>query len=158
MEKTKIITIAIMAIIVLIVLLSNNFKMRKQYEVSKMLRLFPFWIKYLGMVISVTSILFHWITMPEESTVLHSLWEFGLIIGLILIGLSKERNEDEMTMSVRLNSIFISFFIGILAHLFLVLLEILAGGNVDTYNSLFVTTYMLIMYFIIFHVSRKRLR
>lgn len=158
MEKTRIITLAILFILVLIVLLSSKFKTRKQYEVSKVFRLFPFWIKYLGIVLSISSVLFHWITISDEPTELHSFWEFGLVIGLILICLSKERNEDEMTMSIRLNAIFISFFSGILAHLLLVLLEILYGGNVNSFNSLYVTNYMLIMYVIIFHLSKKRLR
>ena len=158
MEKTKIITIAIMVIIVLIASISMRFKTRKQYEVSKVFRLFPFWIKYLGIVLSIASILFHWKTLSDEPTILHSFWEFGLVIGLILICLSNERNEDEMTMSIRLNAIFISFFTGILAHLFIVLIEILDGGNVNSYNSLFVTIYMLIMYVIIFHITKKRLR
>lgn len=158
MEKTRIITLAILFILVLIVLLSSKFKTRKQYEVSKVFRLFPFWIKYLGIVLSISSVLFHWITISDEPTVLNSFWEFGLIIGLILICLSKERNEDEMTMSIRLNAVFTAFFSGILAHLFIVLIEILDGGNVNSFNSLYVTNYMLIMYVIIFHLSKKRLR
>ena len=158
MEKTKIITIAIMLTISLIIFLSSRFKSSKQYEVSKVIRLFPFWIKYLGIVISILSILIHWSNMSEEPTVLSSFWQYGLVVGLIIISLSKERIEDEMTMSIRLNSIFISFFSGILVHIFYVLLAILDGGNANSFSSLYVTNYILFMYVIIFHLTKKRMR
>lgn len=156
MEKTKVITLAFLIIIVLIIVLLS--KSSKHYEVSKTIRLFPFWIKYLGIVISISSILIHWRNLTDEPTVLDSFWQFGLLFGLLIIGLSKERNEDEMTMSIRLNSIFISFFSGIIVHIFIVLLVILDGGNVNTYNSLYVATYILFMYVIIFHLTKKRMR
>ncbi len=158
MERIKIITIAIMFTIVLIVFLTSKFKSSKQYEVSKTIRLFPFWIKYLGIGISILSILFHWSNLSDEPSVLGSFWQFGLLVGLLIICLSKERNEDEMTMSIRLNSIFISFFTGIVAHAFIVLLEILDGGDVNSFNSLYVTNYVLIIYLIIFHLTKNRMR
>ncbi len=158
MEKTKIISIAIMFTIALIVVLTSKFKSSKQYEVSKIFRLFPFWIKYIGIVISILSILFHWSNLSDEPSVLGSFWQFGLLVGFLIICLSKERNEDEMTMSIRLNSIFISFFSGIIAHVFIVLLEILDGGDVNSFNSLYVTNYILLMYVIIFHLTKKRMR
>lgn len=158
MEKTKIITIAIMFTISLIVFLSSRFKSSKQYEVRKVIRLFPFWVKYLGIVISILSILIHWSYMSDELTVLSSFWDFGLVIGLIIISLSKERNEDEMTMSIRLNSIFISFFLGILVYILFQLLARLDGENVSSYNSLYVTTYILLSYVLIFHLTKKRMR
>ncbi len=158
MEKTKIISIAIMFTIALIVVLTSKFKSSKQYEVSKIFRLFPFWIKYIGIVISILSILFHWSNLSDEPSVLGSFWQFGLLVGFLIICLSKERNEDEMTMSIRLNSIFISFFSGIVAHVFIVLLGIIDGGDVNSFNSLYVTNYILLMYVIIFHLTKKRMR
>lgn len=142
----------------LIVFLSSRFKSSKQYEVRKVIRLFPFWVKYLGIVISILSILIHWSYMSDELTVLSSFWDFGLVIGLIIISLSKERNEDEMTMSIRLNSIFISFFLGILVYILFQLLARLDGENVSSYNSLYVTTYILLSYVLIFHLTKKRMR
>ena len=147
-----------MLTISLIVLLSSRFKSSKQYEVSKVIRLFPFWVKYLGIVISILSILIHWSYMSDELTVLSSFWDFGLVIGLIIISLSKERNEDEMTMSIRLNSVFISFFLGILFYILFQLLARLDGENVSSHNSLYVTTYILLSYVLIFHLTKKRMR
>lgn len=157
MEKTKIIALAIMFTVALIAVLTSKFKSSKQYEVSKVIRLFPFWVKYLGIVISVLSIVFHMSNLPDEAPVLSPFWQFGLAIGLIIISLSKERNEDEMTMSLRLNSIFISFFTGILVHIFIVLLGILDGESVNSYSSLYVTNYMLFMYVTIFHLTKKKM-
>lgn len=158
METTKIIALAIMLTITLIAVLTSRFKTKTQYEVSKIYRLFPFWIKYIGLVISILSILFHWSNLSDEPSVLASFWQFGLLVGFILICLSKERNEDEMTMSIRLNSIFSAFFMGIVAHAILLLLEILDGGDVDSFDSLYVPNFILLIYIVIFHLSKNRMR
>ncbi len=156
MEKPKIITLAIMFVIIMIIILSSKFKSNKQYEITRKIRLFPFWVKYLGIIISILSIIIHWSNLSDEPTVLSSFWQFGFAIGLLIIGLSKEKNEDEMTMSLRLNSVFISFFGGIIGHILFVLLELLFGGNIDSFNSLYLTNFVLILYVLNFYMTKKR--
>lgn len=155
MEKSNIITLAIMFVVILIAILISRFKTSKQFEIKRKIRLFPYWVKYLGIVISILSIIIHWSNLAEKSTVLSSFWQFGFAIGLLIIGLSKERNEDEMTMSIRLNSVFISFFTGIIVHIFFVLLELLYGGSVNSFNSLYATNFILFLYVINFHLTKK---
>lgn len=157
MDKSKIITLLIMFVIIIIALSTSKFKSNKQYEIKKKIRLFPFWVKYIGIVISIFSVIIHWSNLTDEPTSLSTFWQFGFAIGLIILGLSKEKNEDEMTMSIRLNSVFISFFGGIIAHLFYVLLELLFGGNINSFNSLYATNYILLLYVIIFHLTKKRM-
>jgi hypothetical protein len=153
MENSKLIPITLLLVVTLIALLTLRFKSVKQYEVRKIVRLFPFWVKYLGIVIAVISTAIHWRNLSDE-TVLSSFWQFGLIIGLLLVGLSKERNEDEMMMSLRLNSVFMAFFAGIMAHLVLALMELLQGGSLDSFNSLYATGYILLVYIIGFHITK----
>ena len=152
----KIIIYSIICAIILLAILINKPKSGKQYEISKKIRLLPFWIKYIGFGISIASIIMYWNT--NESTVIHSLWQFGIAFGLIIVSLSKERNEDEMTMSIRLNSIFLAFFVGVLAHFIFLLLGILQGGDFDSANSLYGTTYILLMYVFYFHITKRRMR
>lgn len=153
MENSKLIPITLMLAIALIALLTLKFRSVKQYEVRKIVRLLPFWVKYLGIAIAVISTAIHWRNLSDE-TVLSSFWQFGLIIGLLIIGLSKERNEDEMMMSLRLNSVFMAFFAGIMAHLLFALLELLQGGSLDSFNSLYATGYILFLYIVGFHFTK----
>lgn len=155
MEESKIITFIIMLVIIVIALLISRVKSSKQYEIKKKIRLFPFWVKYLGVAISILSIIIHWSNISDERTVISSFWQFGFAIGLLIIGLSKEKHEDEMTMSLRLNSVFISFFAGIMTHIFFVLIDLLYGGNINSFNSLYATNFILFLYVIIFHLTKK---
>lgn len=155
MEKSKIFTLTIMLVIFVIALLTSKSKSSKEYEIIRKIRLFPFWIKYLGIVVSILSIIIHWSNLSDEPTVLSSFWQFGFAIGLLIISLSREKIEDEMTMSLRLNSVFISFFAGIITHMFFVLLELLNGGNINSFNSLYATNFILFFYVIKFHLTKK---
>lgn len=153
MEKTKIMTLALLLIVLLIAVLTSKFKTRKQYEISKVMRLFPHWAKYIGTVISLFSLIINWI-YSKHPTAISSFWEFGLTIGLLIICLSKEKVEDEMTMSLRLNSAFAAFIGGIFFHVTIVLIERLYG-NENPYNSIYVTNSILFVYVFYFHVKRK---
>ena len=153
MEKTKIIALALLFVILLIATLTSKFKTRKQYEIARIVRMLPHWMKFLGIAISALSFALNLIDL-ENLSVIKSFWQIGLAIGFLIICLSKERQEDEMTMSIRLNSVFISFFGGIMAHIIFVLIERLYG-NINPYNSLYVTNYILFLYIFYFHMKRK---
>lgn len=158
MEQSKIITLGLMLAIIVIALFTSKFNSNKQYEIKKQIRLFPFWVKYLGMLITISSIVFYWcnLNLFDEQSTTDFFWPFGIAIGLLTISISKEKNEDEMTMSLRLNSVFFSFFVGIMSHLMFVLLELLAGGNIDHFNSLYATNFILFAYVIYFHWTKRR--
>lgn len=154
MEKTKIIALAILLVILVIATFTSRFKTGKHYEISKIMRLFPYWMKYLGIAIFVLSTAFHWINEFSEQSVVGSFWQFGLTIGLLIICLSQEKIEDEMTMSIRLNAIFLSFFGGVMAHTIIILIEKLYGST-KSYNSLYVTNYILIIYLVYFFFRKN---
>lgn len=153
MEKTKIIALAILLVILVIATLTSKFKTRKQYEINKVIRLLPHWARYIGLTITLFSLIINWI-YSKHPTAISSFWEFGLTIGLLIICLSKEKIEDEMTMSLRLNSAFSAFIGGIFFHITIVLIEKLYG-NENPYNSIYVTNSILFVYVFYFHVKRK---
>lgn len=154
MEKTKIIALSLLFVIILIATLTSKFKTGKHYEISKIMRLFPHWMKYFGAAFFLISTALHWIYELGEQSAISSFGHFGLTIGLLIICLSKEKTEDEMTMSIRLNAVFLSFFGGIMAHMAIILIEKLYGST-KSYNSLDVTTYILILYLIYFYFKKN---
>lgn len=146
-----------MVVIVVIAVITSKFNSKKQIEIKKKIRLFPFWVKYLGIVISLLSIIIHWRNLSDEPSALSTFWNFGLVIGLLIIGLSKERNEDEMTMSIRLYSAFMAFVSGIMAHMFTVLSGLLFDGEAPVYDTLHSPMLILILYVIVFHFTKTTL-
>lgn len=157
MEKSQVITLVLMGAIIILILLTSRFNSDNQYEIKRKLKLLPYWAKYLGVLISVPSIFIHWIKIWDEIPGFESFWGIGLTIGLLIIGLSNEKNEDEMMMSIRLNTVFKAFFGGVIIHIFFVLIEILLGGGAESYNSLYATNFILIIYVVEFHRARKKI-
>lgn len=157
MEKTTIITISLLLTFILIALLLNKKDFKNSLDFKTKIRLFPFWVKFIGIAIATLSVTIHWINMYSRELSLALFWQFGLVIGLLLISLSKEKTEDEMLIQARLNSVFISFFGGIIAHVIFVLIDLLMGGTIDSFNSLYLTSFILMMYLINFQISKRKL-
>ncbi len=158
MEKSNLIALSLMVIIIALVLLTSKFNLEKQFEIKKNTRLLPYWAKYLGFTIFIASLLTQLISIPNDLQTLKPFWQITYAIGCIIIGLSREKNEDEMTMALRLNSVFKAFFGGIIFHLFMLSLEILCGGDLNSFNSLYVTNFILTIYLANFHVAQKRMK
>ncbi len=157
MEKSNLISLVIMTVMITLILLTFKFNHEKPYEIKKNTRLLPFWAKYIGIIIFVISLFIHLFSLPNILLSIKPFWQITGAIGCIIIGLSREKNEDEMTMSLRLNSIFKAFFGGILFHIFMLTIEILCGGDFNSYNSLYVTNFILIIYVINFHAAKRRM-
>jgi hypothetical protein len=104
------------------------------------------------------SIALNWTTLVEQQIGADSIWHFSTSIGLLIIGFSKEKEEDEMTMSLRLNAAFTSFLGGIIAHMVIVLINYLMGDNLEQFTSVYATNYILIMYVLYFHYKSRRIR
>jgi len=156
MEKTKIITSALILLFILIAILIHK-KDSNSLDFKTKIRLFPFWVKFMGIAIVLASIIIRWINDFDISNMLETHWQFGSITGLLLICLSKDKIEDEMLIQTRLNAVFISFFGGIIAHIIFVLIDLLYGSTIDSFNSLYLITYILLLYIIIFQVSKRKL-
>ncbi|WP_417887750.1 hypothetical protein [Zunongwangia sp.] len=154
MEKSKLVILVIMFTIIMLALFTSKKNPKNLYEVKRKLRLLPFWAKYLGIVISILALIIH---LVDKFFVLSSFWQFILTVGLLIIGLSEEKNEDEMIMSLRLNAIFIAFFGGVIVHILYVLLDIFLGGTAAYFSSMYVTNFIIILYLINFYSTKKRI-
>ena len=157
MEKTTIITIALLIIFVFIAISINKKDSKNSLDFKTKIRLLPFWVKVVGVLIAAISLTIHWINDFGNNILFNNYWQFGFIVGLLLISLSKEKTEDEMLIQTRLNSVFISFFGGIIAHIIFVLIDLLFGSSIDSFNSLYLISFILIMYLLNFYISKRKL-
>ncbi len=157
MEKTTIITITLLLSFIIIAILINKKGSKTSLDFKSKIRLLPYWVKFLGIAVTLFSLTIRWIEDLGNKIILENFWQFGIAIGLLLICLSKEKTEDEMLIQVRLNSVFISFFSGILAHIIFVLIDLLMGNTIESFTSLYLISFMLIIYLIYFQISKRKL-
>ena len=108
---------------------------------------FLHFVNFIGILLAICSITINWSNDFGLETNIRAFWQFGFAIGLLLICLSKEKTEHEMFMQIRLNSVFISFFGGIIAHIIFILLDKLAGGDFNSFNSLYLTNFIYVYHF-----------
>jgi hypothetical protein len=63
-----------------------------------------------------------------------------------------------MIDQLRLYVVFTSFFTGITFHLIILLLNILGGGKASDYNSIGLVVFILMIYLVIFHIEKRKLK
>ncbi len=158
MEKSNLIALVIIVVTVSLLLIISKQNPNKQYEVSKDIRLLPSWTKYMGFSIIFISLFIHILSFPYFLQVLKPFCQVSGAIGCLIVGLSREKNEDEMIMAIRLNSIFKAFFGGIIMHILWLAAEMLCGGDFNSFNSLYVTNYILGLYIFFFYKSKRSMK
>ena len=135
---------------------------KSEKAVFKPLRLFPRWVKYLGLTWAILSLIL--------SIVFSLKWEdnftfdgenyIGILstnFGLLLICFSKDKIEDEMTNMIRLKSFYRSVILGFSVIVFFDILEILLGGTslTESFSSI---SMVLFLYLIIFYSTKSKVR
>ncbi|WP_299123650.1 hypothetical protein [uncultured Winogradskyella sp.] len=76
----------------------------------------PTSFKWLGMVLLVSAFMLFFIRkqFPEYTELIRSIGRTIFIIGLLCISLARDKEEDEMTISLRAQSYAIAFIVGVL--------------------------------------------
>ena len=76
----------------------------------------PVYFKYIGFVLFVISflIIMSRIFIDDQSEIIRDLAKKGFLIGMLLISISKDKEEDELTMKIRSQSYALAFVIGVI--------------------------------------------
>lgn len=154
-EKLTLITLLGMFIFIAVFLKRKNENNKTDF--NSMIRLLPFWLKLVGIVIIILALFIHWNDLSEQTT-LGALWQFILGLGLLFVCLTKEKKEDELVNQVRLNTFFIAFFLGIIIHISIMLVDKLINSDANEFNILYSTNYILIVYIFLFYGFKIRLQ
>jgi len=159
MEKTTLLTVFILAIILIIMIFTKKIDFSDNLNIKNKLKLLPFWLKFPGIAIALFSIIAHWTDIHGKNEIIQLFWQLGLTVGLLFISLSKERTEDEMIMQLRLNSAFFVLIVGIIVHVFIVLIDKLIGANdFQSYSSIYLINFLLLAYIFFFYSLKRKLR
>ncbi len=157
METNELISLGAISIIGILFYAIKPKKDIRMLAIEDKIKLLPYWFKFIGIGIAILSQIVNFsidiweINFERDYTVL------ALILGLLLVSLSSEKTEDEMSKQIRTNSIFYAFFAGILAHFALVFINYWVGGAIKEHSSMHLTLWMLGIYLGTFHSSKKRL-
>lgn len=148
MELIIIITMAIVSVLVLNIFISNK---KNMTEVN--IILFPYWMKFLGFGILIICSIAPSVYQINENDFLSNLRNFIVIIGLLIIVLSKEKVENEMLNRGRYYSFVISFVAGAIAYQIFALFDL---SEKIQFNSSYFLGYILILYILLFYSFKRK--
>ncbi|WP_319482032.1 hypothetical protein [uncultured Draconibacterium sp.] len=133
------------------------FTEKSEYEVFKKLKLFPRWIKIIGIVIVLLSA-----TIPFYVNLLIEGKNYlGLTVvnlGLFLICFSRDKQEDEMSNLIRLKSFYRSTVLGFAYVFIFTAIEFIHGDEFELVPAIQVITFMLLMYLLNYYVTKSKIR
>lgn len=123
--------------------------------------LLPYAFKKLGALVMILSILpalllkFAMIRTPfADKEILRLLTMNGFILGLLFIAMSRDREEDELTLALRLKSIGLSFSFGTLFTILNPFLMKAFDGRIETSSAQSLVLIMLINYLLFYYVQK----
>ena len=158
MEINEIISLGAVSIIGILFYTIKPKKDIRMLAIEDKIKLLPHRFKFIGIGIAILSLLVNFsldiweINFEREHTLLI------LILGLLLVALSSEKTEDEMSRQIRTNSIFYVFFAGILFHFATAFFSYWIGGELKDFSSVNLTLWMLGIYLGTFNSSKKRIK
>jgi hypothetical protein len=128
-------------------------------------KLFPPVFKIVGVILIILAFLplifiksSNW--MDDQKELMLILIFNAIILGLLFVAWSKDRFEDEMTISIRLKAMSLSFIFGVFYTVFMPVLEysfaILYDEPVVVFSSQHLVISMLIFYLIIYYIQKLR--
>ena len=132
------------------------FNDKSESFVFKSLKLLPHWMKYIGLMWAILSvilpIIFDFMFDGKNSLGIQS-----ANIGLLIICFSKDRDEDEMTNNLRLKSFYKSSILGFAFIMIMDFVELSLGGKSFT-SSYGLVAIVLSAYLFNFYAIKSKIR
>lgn len=128
---------------------------------KKQVILFPTYFKWIGLGTMVLSIIANVVLkqgkqeLVDLNDVYRTLTLNGFILGVFFLALSKDKVEDEMTMSFRLRSMAFSFIWAVVMVVVRPVIDIVSGDTVSMMSSQSVILSMLIVYVVSYYLNKR---
>lgn len=132
-------------------------------NIQKDLRLLPNYFKKIAfgfiLLFILLAILTKYQILPFDKDIIKAITKTGLLISLLLLALTKDKIEDELTLRIRLRAFTFSFFVGVVN----VILEpymnlLLKGSFLSTKGTDQLIFSMIFFYFIMFFLLKRSSR
>lgn len=125
------------------------------------LRLLPNYFKKFGIGLLVLTVVFFSLRLFNaislDKTIVLTVSTSGALVSLLILAMSKEKIEDELTAHIRLLSLGLSFIAGVVAVVIIPFISMLIGtpgGSFQSSPSILI--FMFIMYFTSFRSRLKK--
>ncbi|TVQ87940.1 MAG: hypothetical protein EA393_09835 [Bacteroidetes bacterium] len=124
------------------------------------LRLLPAIFKKIGFTILLLSVLWAALSVSKilsiDKGLAGTLFESGILISLLLLALTRNKTEDELTLKIRLKALAGSFIYGVVFVIFEPLISLLFGGNfLFDIGATQLLISMFLFYFIMLYIMKK---
>ena len=124
------------------------------------LKLFPNYFKKISIGLLVITILIFILNksavLSFDKELIKEITKVGLLVSLSMLALTKDKEEDELTIMIRMNSYAISFIIGVLLLIFQPFANLLFDNSFSSDMSAFqLIITMLFLYFLSFSSYKK---
>lgn len=130
---------------------------------QKKLRLLPRYFKIIGLSLMIFAFTPEVIIVLSKASILEPQKELlklitktVFILGLVLIALSKDKVEDEMTFAVRQSAMAMAFLYAVFIVIIQPFVDILLSGSVDVITGTHIVVLMLIFYLIMYNFLKFR--
>ena len=125
------------------------------------LRLLPNYFKKIGIGILVLTVSFFSLrlfsVLSFGKTLVLTISIRGVLVSLLILAMSKEKIEDELTAHIRLLSLGLTFIGGVVVVITSPFISMLIGTSGESFqNSSSILVFMLMMYFISFRSHLKK--
>lgn len=125
------------------------------------LRLLPNYFKKIGIGILVLTVLFFSLRLFSvislDKTLVLTISIRGILVSLLMLAMSEEKIEDELTAYIRLVSLGTTFLGGVVVVITSPFIAMLIGTSGDSFkSSSSILMFMLMMYFISFRSHLKK--
>lgn len=130
---------------------------KKEIAVFKKLRLLPRWVKLIGLIVFVSSLI-----VPFKFDMLIGGKNYIGVnfanIGLFLICFSKDKLEDEMTNMIRLKSLYRSVILGFVYATVFYAIDFVYENEVKGTTAIQLVFVILLFYLINYNVTKSKIR
>jgi len=124
------------------------------------LRLLPAFFKKIGFTIFLLSVLWVALSISKiiaiEKDFAMTIFQTGVLTSLLLLALSRDKTEDELTLKIKLKALAASFIYGVGIVIFEPLINLLFGDSfvIDIEaQQLFIS--MFLFYFIMLYITKR---
>lgn len=124
----------------------GNRNAKSNNEFSQQLILFPTYFKSLGLILAVISVPMVIYFFMQEKEVWQSITHHSINLALFFYCFAKDKQEDELTSSVRLRAFYTSVISGIILLVFTSFIELLMGDKEYVYPATKLVTIILAVY------------
>lgn len=133
------------------------FKEKKEDAVFKKIKLFPRWVKYVGLVVFFVSVIipFHTNLLIEGKNYLGITFAN---LGLFFICFSRDKLEDEMSNLIRLKSFYRSVALGFVYIFVFTAIEFIYGDKFELIPAVQLVTFILLVYLANYYITKSKIR